>query len=353
MTQLDLFAALEDEPEPIPATFAAAPEKPPVPSSPPAAAAVAQPRPRPRRTKPVSDPHGQAMRIGEAAAGVWHRQHGGTRIEVPVGIVAALALIRQRDESGPDLQAQILSQDDSQLIAMFREIWSTHWMHRPDLIDRARILHEWLNDEEIDNHRAYVVRAVTKAALEHGLFDLTGHADPYLRAQTDVLSPVMMLVRSSGAQQGLGEYHTPASVADAMANIVAAGTVMDIQLAVDAPQAGEHIHDPAAGSGGLLRSAAQHLREQGLDPAQFQWSMVDIDEIAAACAAVNSIIWMLGPRVTVACADSLASPNAVEDAMKHARAVFAHRDEMLGKARIIAAIRQTQQLLEQGTAVAA
>ncbi|MGX1668652.1 N-6 DNA methylase [Streptomyces sp. NPDC055400] len=350
MTQLDLFAALEEKPHPIPATFTA-PKKPSTPSRPaPTAAAVTA---RPRRATPSGDPHGHAMRIGEAVAGVWHRQHGGSRIEVPIGIVAALALIRQKDDSGPDLKAQILAQDNTQLITMFREIWSTHWMHRPDLIDRARILHEWLNDKEIDDHRAYLVRAATKAALDQGLFDLTGHADPYLRAQTDVLSPIMMLVRSSGAQQGLGEYHTPASVADAMANILAAGSVMNIQLAVKDPQRGEHIHDPAAGSGGLLRSAAQRLREQGLDPAEFQWSMVDIDEIAAACAAANSIIWELGPRVTVACADSLANPNAVEDAMRHARAVFAHRDEMLGKARIVAALRQTQRLLEQSTAVAA
>ncbi|MCX4666412.1 SAM-dependent methyltransferase [Streptomyces sp. NBC_01381] len=346
MTQLDLFAALEEEPKPIPAAFTA-PKAPPAPSRPTLTAAATPARPH--RVKPSGDPHGHAMRVGEAVAGVWHRQHGGPHIEVPIGIVAALSLIRQKDGSGPDLKAQILAQDRTQLIAMYREIWSTHWMHRPDLIDRARILHEWLNDEEIDDHRAYLVRAVTKAALAQGLFDLTGHSDPYLRAQTDVLSPVMTLVRSSGAQQGLGEYHTPAPIADALA----AGTIVGIPFAVKEPRAGEHIHDPAAGSGGLLRSAAQYLREHDFDPAQFQWSMVDIDEIAAACAAVNSIIWNLGPRVTVACADSIANPNAVEEAMEHARAVFAHRDEMLGKARIIAALRQTEHLLEQASAIAA
>ncbi|WP_406260528.1 SAM-dependent methyltransferase [Streptomyces chartreusis] len=349
MTQLDLFAGLEEEPEPVPATFAAT-QTPAVSSSPPPATV---PSPRPPRPRVVRDPHGQAMRIGEAVAGVWHRQHGGTRIEVPIGIVAALALIRQRDEDGPDLKAQILGQDDAQLIGMFREIWSMYWIHRPDLIDRARILHEWLNDEEIDGHRAYVVRGVTKAALDYGLFDLTAHADPYLRAQADVLSPVMMLVRSSGAQQGLGEYHTPAPVADAMADLLAAESVFDVTLQANEPQRGQHIHDPAGGSGGLLRSAAQHLRERGQDPADFQWSMCDIDEIAAACGAVNAIIWSLGPRVTVACDDSLANPRAIEDAMKHARAVIEHRDETLGKARIIAAVRQAQQLLEQATPVAA
>ncbi|MEV6840265.1 hypothetical protein AB0N17_38205 [Streptomyces sp. NPDC051133] len=81
--------------------------------------------------------------------------------------------------------------------------------------------------------------------------------------------------------------------------------------------------------------------------------MVDIDQIAASCAAVNSIIWQLGPRVTVACADTLANPNAVEDAMKEARAVFDHRDEVLGKARIIAALRQAEHLMEQALSPAA
>ncbi|WP_143179736.1 N-6 DNA methylase [Streptomyces yunnanensis] len=298
------------------------------------------------RPRPVSDPHRLALEIGEAVAARWHNLHGGTAIEVPIGVVAALALIRQRDPSGPDLKGQILAQDGPQMIAMLREIWSTHWLHRPDLIDRARILHEWLNDD-VDECRMSAVRAVAETTLKRGLFDLTGHEDPFLRSATDVLSPAMMCLRSRGAQQGLGEFHTPPSVAEAMADIVAAGQVMEIELMVDEPKQGAHIHDPAAGSGGLLRAAAQHLRQRGHDPAAFQWSMVDIDQIAAACCAVNAIIWELGPRVTVACADSLANPNAVDDAMKEARAVFEHRDEVLDKARITAAIRRTQQLMEQ------
>ncbi|MGG2460509.1 N-6 DNA methylase [Streptomyces sp. RGM 3693] len=294
----------------------------------------------------MSDPHQRALEIGEAVAERWHNRHGGTAIEVPIGVVAALALIREKDPNGPDLKGQILAQDGPQMIAMLREIWSMHWMHRPDLIDRARILHEWLNDD-VDEYRMHAVRAVAETALKRGLFDLTAHEDPFLRSATDALSPVMMCLRSHGARQGLGEYHTPAPVADAMANMLAAGQVMEINLLVNEPKAGAHIHDPTAGSGGLLRAAAQHLRERGHEPADFQWSMVDIDQIAAACASVNAIIWQLGPRVTVACADSLANPNAVEDAMKEARAVFEHRDEVLGKAQIVATIRRTQQMMEQ------
>lgn len=81
--------------------------------------------------------------------------------------------------------------------------------------------------------------------------------------------------------------------------------------------------------------------------------MVDIDPIAAACCAVNAMVWKLGPRVTVACADTLANPNAVVDAMKEARAVFEHRDEVVGKARIIAALRQAEHLMEPALSPAA
>ncbi|WP_189956816.1 N-6 DNA methylase [Streptomyces alanosinicus] len=293
----------------------------------------------------MSDPHRRALEIGEAVAERWHNRHGGTAIEVPIGVVATLALIREKDANGPDLKAQLLSQDGPQLIAMLREIWSMHWLHRPDLIERARILHEWLNDD-VDEYRMHAVRAVAETALKRGLFDLTAHEDPFLRSATDVLSPVMMCLRSQGARQGLGEYHTPAPVADAMSEVLAAGQIMEINLAANEPRTGEHIHDPCAGSGGLPRSAAQYIRERGHDPADFQWSMVDIDQIAAACASVNAIIWGLGPRVTVACADALANPNAVQDAMREARAVFKHRDEALGKARLIAAVRQVQQLVD-------
>lgn len=253
--QLDLFAEFAADPEPIPATFTAAP-KPASSAHPEASPRLAEPTApstahsrRAPRPHPVRDPHRRALEIGEAVAERWHNRHGGTAIEVPIGVVAALSLIREKDPNGPDLKTQILTQDGPQLIEMLREIWSMHWMHRPDLIERARILHEWLNDE-VDEYRMHAVQAVAETALKRGLFDLTAHEDPFLRSATDVLSPVMMCLRSQGARQGLGEYHTPAPVADAMADMLAAGQVMDISLAVDAPRTGQHIHDPCAGSGG-------------------------------------------------------------------------------------------------------
>ncbi|MFC4512286.1 N-6 DNA methylase [Streptomyces ehimensis] len=358
MTQLDLFADVDATNEPprpkttakIPATFASSKPAtvPPTPAIKPAATPAPAASVRALRPRLPKNPHEVALRLAEAVSSAWHTQHGGTAIEVPIGIVAALALIRPKDPKGPDLARQILNQDDDQLIKMYREIWAGHWIQRPDLIDRARILHEWTNDDEHDKHRLYVTRAVTQAALRNGIFDLTGHDDPYFRAATDVLSPVMALTRSAGAQKGLGEYHTPAHVGEMIGHVVMA----EAGFITRDPKPGDHIHDPACGSGGLLRAAAQGLRERGGDPASMRWSGVDIDPIAAACTAVNAIVWGLGPRVTVACADTLTRPDAVEEAMAEARAVIEHRDQLFGRAAVIGAVRKAQRLFDQVVAAA-
>lgn len=353
--QLDLFAALaaeSDQPsKPAPAPRRAAA---PTATTRPTVAATPAPRAKPAAGRRLSDEgaHRTAVALGEAVAGAWHRAHGGPDMAVPIGLVAALTLIRQRDAHGPDLKAQILAQPPRELIEMYRQIWAGHWQARPDLIDRARVLHEWLNAPgEIDDHRAYCVKVVTEAALKAGILDLTGHPDAIERSRTDALSHVIMLLRSDGARQGLGEFHTPASVTTMLGEVMLAELSAETTMEAKGPEAGQHIHDPAGGSGGMLRAAAQALRWRGHDPADFQWSMVDIDQIAAACAAVNAIVWGLGPNVVVACDDSLVNPRAVEDARAHARAVIAHRDQVMGTARMIAAVRRTQALLE--TAVAA
>ncbi|MFI6469799.1 N-6 DNA methylase [Streptomyces sp. NPDC050516] len=350
--QLDLFAAFQPDetptlppiPAPAPATLTA--------SGTPSTHAPSTVRQLPARGL-MKDASDRAFALGEAVASTWNRQHGGPHIEVPIGLVAALCFIRQKDPAGPDLKAQILSQDARRLIDMYRDIWSVQWVHRPDLIDRARVLHEWLNDEEPDKHRMYVVRAVTKTILDRGLFDITGHADPYLRAQADVLSPTLTTLRSRGAGKGLGEYHTPPVLTDSIAEVTVADLASDLLSGHLTLKRRQHIHDPAGGSGGMLRSAAQLLRRNGRDPADHEWSMVDIDPIAAACGAVNALTWGLGPHVTVACDNSLANPRAVEDAKAHARSVIEHRNRMLGQARMTAAVRHAQDMLDRVMTAAA
>ncbi|MFE2149026.1 N-6 DNA methylase [Streptomyces lavendulae] len=353
--QLDLFAALADEPaEPAPSPRRTAPPAARVrPTTATTAALARSPHTKPAGPKRMTDEaaHRTAAALGEAVADAWNRAHGGPDIAVPIGLVAALSLIRQRDAHGPNLKSQILALTPRELIEMYQQIWAGHWQARPDLIDRARILHEWLNEPDaIDDHRAYCAKVVTEAALKAGILDLTGHCDPIERSRTDALSHVIMLLRSNGARQGLGEFHTPPSVTDMIAEAMLAGISAETAIDARKPEPGQHIHDPAGGSGGMLRAAAQALRWRGLDPADFIWSMVDVDAIAAACGAVNAIVWGLGPNVVIACDNSLANARAVEDARAHARRVIEHRNQVMGTARMIAAVRQTQALLESAVA---
>ncbi|GGM80934.1 hypothetical protein GCM10012275_59470 [Longimycelium tulufanense] len=72
------------------------------------------------------------------------------------------------------------------------------------------------------------------------------------------------------------------------------------------PHEGDTVQDPAVGTGGLFRAAAQAMREQGRDPATVSWYGADIDDLAIAACAINSVLWGLGPRVVLCVANTLA-----------------------------------------------
>ena len=61
------------------------------------------------------------------------------------------------------------------------------------------------------------------------------------------------------------------------------------------------------GSGGMFRAVAASMRARNLDPTTVAWVGNDVDPLAVACAAVNSLIWGLGRDVTVWCANSLSA----------------------------------------------
>jgi hypothetical protein len=48
---------------------------------------------------------------------------------------------------------------------------------------------------------------------------------------------------------------------------------------------------------------------RGLDPAGMVWLGADVDELAVAATAVNSMIWRLGPRIVLYAGDILTQPN--------------------------------------------
>ncbi|WP_372407361.1 hypothetical protein [Streptomyces luteireticuli] len=135
-------------------------------------------------------------------ASTWHRNFGGSSIEIPIGVVASLMLFKEPVEDELALAQWVLQRKRHELPKLYQEVWAMQWIARPDLITRALPLHRWLDDEEHDTQRLHAVQAVTATALEGGLTAITGRSDPYDRAETDVLGPLIMELRSKSSRKG-------------------------------------------------------------------------------------------------------------------------------------------------------
>ncbi|MFE0251257.1 N-6 DNA methylase [Streptomyces sp. NPDC059010] len=282
-----------------------------------------------RKAYAPRNPHEHARKIAENVIDAWHQNYGGSSIDIPLGTVAALALLRQPHQVGTGLADWILNLQPHELPQLFKEIYLGYWISRPDLINRALRLHDWTWNPDPDPQQLRAVQAVTHRAINQGLLDLTGHDDPYMRAETDVLSPLLTGLRHKSDKKWRGEYHTPASVTDLMANIT---------VDKDFAQPGMTIREPSVGSGTMLRSVAQRLRYLGLNPHDYLWYGNDIDALAAACAAINAIIWDLGPKCLIGCADSLAlEDGGYAKTLAEAKEAFEQRDRYVDTATTIAA----------------
>ncbi|GAA3371128.1 hypothetical protein GCM10020367_20540 [Streptomyces sannanensis] len=333
MQQLDLFAQDTPEPAPVPATF----------KSTPAPHAEARPASAPAQP-PRRKPYFQTLRtsgvdFGEAIADAWYRAHGSSRMDIPVGIVAALALWPIKSDGAGHAQALadfIASQPADALPAGFGEVVAANWLQRPDLIDTAAPIFRW-TEENHDEPTLRAIKAVTDAALKHGVLQHTGDSDPYMRSETDLMSWTITKLRHHSSRSGLGEYHTPPEVCEMMARVLIEGDLDRMH----------RFYEPAGGTGGMFRAAAQILREYQRDPHDFGWMLQELDAIAAAGAAVNTIIWDLGPGALVACGNTLSEGDMTSRALGHQRAIFEHRNRIVAAGATAAALAQAERLISR------
>ncbi|MFD4394407.1 hypothetical protein [Kitasatospora sp. NPDC058478] len=223
--QMDLFAPRPDEddeldffqqkaeprPRPVLTAVPASATVPAVDTAPPAPPTKLKPKARTILVPFGTRPHEAAHLIAEAAADAWHRHHGGSRMEIPVGVVAALSLWPLKGPDAPKQADWMLGLDTKDLVQMMRECWAHWWMCRPDLVQRAAPIATW-TEEPLGKHELACVKAVAHAAITNGLLDLTGSSDPYDHAEFDLMSWMITGLRSRGATKGLGEYHTPPEI---------------------------------------------------------------------------------------------------------------------------------------------
>jgi len=283
--------------------------------------------------------------FGEAVADAWHRA-GGSRLDVPAGIVAALALWPIKSpgaEHAPALAAYVATQPPRVLVKGFAECAASQWNLRPGLMDVARPLFAW-TEEDLNSTVLDGVRAVTRAALRHGVLHHTGDTDAAERSRIDLMSWVITSLRHHHSRRSMGECHMPPGISDLMA------TMMDPADTDVAVAQGEWFIEPTAGTGGLFRSTAQNLPAGGRNPADFGWIMLELDPLSAAGAAVNAIVWGLGPRAVVGCGDVLARADLGQEALAHHRDLVRHRDFLSSLTAFARATHASVQLLRAVTA---
>ncbi|PSK89950.1 N-6 DNA methylase [Murinocardiopsis flavida] len=236
------------------------------------------------------DEHAHA--IADAVDTAWHRAHGYGHLEVPLSVIAALAFLAPPFNQRGAVAVEISGMESAAFAAFMRRQWRGFVTLRPDLLNPAApLLLVWHGEHPITGTTLDAARGAARAALQAGQLHLTG--DRETRWQVDLFGVLLTLMKGRNAKGAHGQFYTPSPLAHLMAAMLGIA-------------AGETIHEPAAGTGGMLRAAAQVMREADRDPATATWVANDIDPLAVACLAVNAVLWELGPRVVIGVGDTLS-----------------------------------------------
>ncbi|MBB5801306.1 hypothetical protein F4560_001074 [Saccharothrix ecbatanensis] len=267
---------------------------------------------------PNHDVQRHAVDIAEAVDEAWHSAHRSGPLEVPVSVVAALALIAPPVDERTEAADWLLAADEHELARFMTLQWKLFVRARPDLVNRAwPLIRTWCGQTPPDSTTLQAAKSVADATINAGQLDLTGTTR---RRDVDLLGLLLAALRSRTAKTTHGEFYTPADISMAMAALQGP------------PEDGSTFLDPAAGTGGLLRATANTMRAAGRDPTTVTWWAVDTDELAIACLAVNTVLWELGHKVVLGVGNSLTDDWAARAVAERADTLQIARDACLLRA---------------------
>jgi hypothetical protein len=279
----------------------------------------------------------QAVAVAQAVDTAWQRGNNSGRRDVVLSVVATLAVVRQRDPGGDDLSEQFRAQSVDGFVDIARQIW-THLVNaRPDLFHLVYPLMQWLFDDDCDHALRCTAKHTADAAVRAGQLDITGTDARY---EVDLLGAVLTFLKSETARAAHGQTYTPNSIAALMARL-------------NTPEEGTRVQDPAVGTGGLFRAAAEAMRDAGRDPTTVTWAGCDIDELAIAACAVNSILWDLGPRMLLCVGNSLSEGDWETRADRQRTEILQLTENIRTTKRMLGAVDLAQKLTELAAADAA
>lgn len=261
--------------------------------------------------------------IAEAIAEKWHAANRGGvgGLEIPLGVVATILLTK------PEVAAGLAKQGNREFLELSRNIWAATWLHHPHLATEARPISSWLDqptDRVLD-----AARAVAKEAMRQ-------RVKSYQGVETDLLGALVVELRSPGSRKALAEHPTPPDVSKAFATML---------LLRGLPEPGKAFVEPTSGSGGTIRAIAERILELGGRPEDYVWHMNDLDPIVTAVAAVNAMVWNLGPAVFIHCGDILQEGDSFE------RAVEAHTAAVRRWAEMVTIGREAADHLKAAMAI--
>ncbi len=261
-----------------------------------------------------------ALKIAVNVAEAWHKGSGPGRPEVPLGVVATIAVAGMNAQRGPELAQMLRDQSSEEFITVARYAWAVTLHLRPDLTAWVYPLLSWLFDDSDQELRARIKRTAD-AALDARQLDLTATDRRYA---ADLLGPVLGALRAPANAKVNAQMYTPGDVARALT-----------ALALDDIKPGQSFCDDTVGTGGLFRVAAETIRSRGLSPADMIWFGADIDELAVAATAVNSVIWRLGPRIVLYAGDTLAEPGWAAEAQRRRARFLEQVDGLFAAADVL------------------
>ncbi|WP_017626865.1 N-6 DNA methylase [Nocardiopsis chromatogenes] len=284
-------------------------------------------------------PEHRAKAIADAVESAWHSAHGHGRLEVPASVVAALSFLAPPPDRRAEVADRITALDTEQFTELIRQQWEDFVCTRPDLTTPAwPLLEVWHGQHQATDAVREAARAAGRAAIAAGQLELTGIRET--RWEVDLFGVLLTTMRGTKSAAARGQYYTPAPVADAAASLL----MEDLDKA-------PWVYEPTAGTGGMLRAAAQTMRNRGRDPASAVWLATDIDPLAVACAAVNSVLWELGPNVLLTVSDSLAEDldTALERAIGQRNETLAIAERLRKYGEVAEAFQAAHDLLNRNT----
>lgn len=266
----------------------------------------------------------RAHTIAARVADAWHRRHGSGQGHIPLSVVAALALLEPPPNDRQRLTDHLTTLPAHQIDTLIRQIWTRVVNDRPDLTPAlAPLLLVWHGQAPLTEQERQGSHEVAHAAVGAGLYELTADADQ--RHAVDLLGIVLAELQGPKAQAARGAFYTPADIAELLSQMTG-------------PTESGAVYDPTVGTGGLWRTVAAAVRAQGQDPTRLTWVGSDIDPLAIACTAINSLLWGLGPRVLLMVGDVLTD-EVIRIAYAQRREVLNHARQMRSDARLKAAFR--------------